>query len=168
MANLRNFSQQCKFFRLNLVLCVSIKGVQTSHSYTTLSRFLWLNRTPEGITWYYTLLRKKEINSAEWFFSLFLPPPSCQKQGKWKHIKRIRIACAPCTMIPVYTLPAERKRLMQTRPYSKHCVRDELTRTKVLLSKISTPFLYKGGILTMNILRIFKPRLCSEFYFSNL
>ena len=37
-------------------------------------------------TWQYTLLGKKENNSAEeeGFLYVSLPPPSCQKQGKWK------------------------------------------------------------------------------------
>jgi len=30
----------------------------------------------------------------------------------------ILIGCAPCTSITVYTLPAARKRLLYTRPYS--------------------------------------------------
>ena len=105
MANLRNFSQQCKLFRLNLVLCVSIKGVQTSQSYTTLSRFLWLNRTLEGITWHYTLLRKKEINSAEKvvFFLSFFPLPLARNKENGSIESRILIGCEPCNDTGLYS-----------------------------------------------------------------
>ena len=47
---------------MNLVLCVGIKGAQNSQVFfTTISSFLWLNRTLCGITWQCTLLGKKEI-----------------------------------------------------------------------------------------------------------
>ena len=43
-----------------------------------------------GKKWNYTILGKKENNSAEKEGVLYasLPPPSCQKQGIWKHRKK--------------------------------------------------------------------------------
>ena len=43
---------------------------------------------------------------------LSLPPFSLQKQENGNIDSRILIGCAPCTMIPVYTLPAARNGLL--------------------------------------------------------
>ena len=84
-------------------MCRHQESSEQSGSYTTLSNILWLNRALCGITWQFNLLGKKENDSAEkdefLSLSLFLPPPSCQKQGKWKHIRYNPDRL--CTMIPV-------------------------------------------------------------------
>ena len=57
------------------------------------------------------------------------------------NIKSRILGCAPCTVIPVYTLPAARKRLLYMRPYSKALSKMNLQESRILLSKISTPCL---------------------------
>ena len=62
-----------------------------------------------------TLHGKKENNSAEkegfLSFSLFLFPLARNNENGNKE-RRILIGCAPFTVIPVYTLPAARKRFL--------------------------------------------------------
>ena len=62
----------------------------------------------------YTLLGKKENKSAEKeeFLCASLPPPIARKKENGNIESRILIGCAPCTMIPVYILPAARKRFL--------------------------------------------------------
>ena len=54
---------------------------------------------------------------------------------------RILKGCVQCTMIPVYTLLTQGKDCCWWGRILKHCVRDELARINIFLSKISTPFL---------------------------
>jgi len=67
-----------------------------------------------GITWQYTLIRKKKRKEQRRRgFSLFLFPfPLSRNKENGNMESRILIGCAPCTMIPVYTLLAARKSLL--------------------------------------------------------
>ena len=112
-------------------------------SNATLSRFLQLNRVLCGIKHDSTpYLEKKENNSAEkeGFLYASFPPPSCQKQGKWKHRKQNPDRLCTMHYILVYPILAAKKRLLQTRPYSEALSKMNLQESRILLSKISTPF----------------------------
>jgi len=94
-------------------MCKHQGSSEQSGSYRTLSSFLWLNRTLCGITWQYTLLGKKKIIVQSGEVSLLLfPLPLTRNKENGTVESRILTGCAPCTMIPVYTLPAGRKRLL--------------------------------------------------------
>jgi len=101
---------------LNLVLCVSIKGAQNSQVLVQLSPvFLWLNRTlcgiKQGSTPYFK--KKKIIVQRRRGFSLSLFPfPLAISKENGNIENRILICCVPCTIIPVYTLPAAREKLL--------------------------------------------------------
>ena len=119
---------------------------------------------------------KKENNSAEKegfsFSMLLLPLPLARTKENGNIESRILINFAPCTMILVYTLPAARKRLLLTWPYSEVLYEMNLQESRIILSKISTPcliFLISFVIINAEIwqwiLRIFKPRLAVTFIF---
>jgi len=79
---------------VNMVPCVSIKGAQNCQVQYT---------------------KKKGNNSAEKedFLSLSLFSfPLARNKENGNRESRILIGYAPCTIIPVYTLPAARKRLL--------------------------------------------------------
>ena len=65
-------------------------------------------------TWQYTLLGKKENNSAkkEGFLYALFPLPLARRKENGNIEFRILIGCVPYTMKPVYALPAARKRLL--------------------------------------------------------
>ena len=74
---------------------------------------------------------------------LLFPLPLARNKENGNIESKILIGCecAPCTMIPVYTLLTQGKDCCWWGRILKHCVRDELARINIFLSKISTPFL---------------------------
>ena len=78
-------------------------------------QFLAAEQNPvRNKTWQYTLLGKKENNSAEkeGFLSIFFLLPFARNKKNGNIESRIQIGCAPCAMKPVFTLPAASKTLL--------------------------------------------------------
>ena len=103
-------------FPLHLVLCVQGSS-EKSGFYTTLQaeQNTVLNDMAVHPTWKKRKLKCREDS----FFSLFFPLPLARNNENGNIESRILRGCASFTMIPVYTLPAARQRLIQTRQYSK-------------------------------------------------
>ena len=161
---------------MNLVLCVSFKGASAQSDSCTTFSFLAAEQNPVwNKTWQYTLLQKKRNYSVEkeGFLYSSLPPPSYQKQGKWKHIKYNPDRL--CTMnydTGLYSAMCKEKIAVDEAIFWS-TVRDELTRIKNSFVEnihsfpnLSYPICHNNSrLLTMDILRIFKPRLAVNFIF---
>ena len=124
-------------------MCRHRESSDQSCSSTTLSSFLWLNRTLCIITWQYTPLEKrKKITVHRRKGSMLLVPlPLASRDGSSVNLDLEYWWVCTKHMITVYTLLVEGKDCCRRGCILKHCVRDELTRTIIFLSKISTPFL---------------------------
>ena len=131
---------------MNLVPCVSIKRAQNSQVLIQLSPVSCNWTEPmcgikHGSTPY---LENKNIivQRRRGFFMLLFPLPLARNKKNEYIENRIMIGCAPCTMIPVYILCRPwGKDCCRRGRILKHCIRDELKESRILLSKISTPCL---------------------------
>ena len=125
-------------------MCKHQGSSEQSGSYTTLSIFLRLNRTLCGIKHRSTpyLEKKKIIVQRRRGFSILLfPLPFARNKENGNIEFRILIGCVPYTLKSVCTLPAARKRLPETRPYSEGLSKMNLQESRILLLKISAPSL---------------------------
>ena len=148
-----NILKVSKLFRKTLILsiesgsmCKHQGSLEQSGFYTTLFSFLRLNRTLCGIkhgSTPYLEKKKKIVQRRRGFSMLLFPLPLARSKENGNIEFRILIGCVPYTMKPVYTLPAARKRLLQTRLYSEALSVMNLTyqESRILLSIISTPSL---------------------------